>query len=114
MPWHEDSFGPQHLLSSEDGLDEHIAFMRDMGMHVIDQEWLSEVVLIVGVGHGLEMQGHRGSRLHIPDLVVPGGSIGIGIEESGRVGSVLGEVRVRSALIPLLVVVNHMEGLWSE
>ena len=61
MPHSVDSLGLEVLLSLDDSLGEDLTIVDDFGVHVVDHEGLSEVVLIVGEGHRLEMQGHHGA-----------------------------------------------------
>jgi len=81
---------------------------------VIDHERLCEVVLIIGEGHCLEVESHHGAALNVSELVLAGGRVGVGVEELGGGGPVLGEVWVLSALVPLLVEVEDVVGLGSE
>ena len=60
------------------------------------------------------MEGHHGSRFDIAKLVGASGGVSVSVKEFGQVGSVLREVRVVEALIPLLVVVNNVVGLLVE
>ena len=63
MPDHEDSLGLEGVLSSDEMFSEVFSIVAHFSPHVIDHEGLSEVVLVVGEGHGLEVKGHGGSTL---------------------------------------------------
>ncbi len=78
MPWDEDSLSLEGVLSLDDGFCEHLAVVGDGSKHVVDQEWLSEVVLVVRVGHGFEVQGHGGSALNIAEFVHTSGGAAVG------------------------------------
>lgn len=114
MPENEDSLALEGVLSLDDVLYAELAVVVDLSPHVVDQEGLSEVVFIVGEGHGLEVQGHGGATLNVADHVLAHGGVGVRVEELGHGGAVLREVRVLSASFPLLVVVNHVVGLRGE
>ncbi len=88
--------------------------MVDFRPQVVDHEWFCVVVLIIGEGHGLEVEGHHGAALDIAKLVLASGRVGVSVEELGHRGPVLGEVRVLSARVPFLVEVEHVVGLGSE
>lgn len=114
MPEHEDALGLEVLLGLDEVLDVVVAVVGDLGPHVVDHEGLGEVKLVVGVGHGLEVDGHRCAGLHIADLVAARGRRHVCVEELGGRRAVLGEVGVRETCLPLLVEVDHVEGLWGE
>ena len=60
------------------------------------------------------MHGHGGTRLNIADLVLAGSGGHVGVKEFSDWGSVLWEVRVVQTALPLLIVVDNVEGLWVE
>ena len=60
------------------------------------------------------MEGHGGSSFNISELVLTGCGVAVAVEELGNWGFVLWEVWVFSALVPLLIVVDHVVGLWGE
>ena len=60
------------------------------------------------------MQSHCSSSLHISNFISASSGVGVSIEELSSGSSVLWEVRVLSASIEFLVVVNHMVSLWGE
>ena len=91
-----------------------LTVVSDLSPHIVDEEGLSEVVFIVGEGHGLEVKGHHGAGLNIAELEAPGGRGAVGVEELGNGGAVLGEVCVITALIPLLIVVEDVVGGGGE
>lgn len=97
-----------------DVLREILSVVRHLSPHIVDKEWLREVVFVIGVGHGLEVQGHGGTTLDIANLVLANRRVAVGVEELGEGLAVLGEERVLKAALPLLIVVNHVVGLWAE
>lgn len=108
MPWDKNSLGLEGLLSLDDGLGPHLSVVGNLSIHIVDEEWLREVVLIVGVWHSLELKGHHGSGINVSEFVHTSGGVGVGVEELGGGCFVLGEIWVGSALIPLLIVVDHV------
>lgn len=102
------------LLSLDDVFGVHFAVNEDLGPHVVNHEWLGEVKLVVGVWHGLEVHGHSGSRLNISDLVVTHSGVHVGVKELDNGSSVFWEVWVFKTLLPLLIVIDDVESLWSE
>jgi len=58
VPADEDVLALEDVLVVHDLLGEDLAVVGDLSPHVIDQVWLSEVVFVVGVGHGFEVEGH--------------------------------------------------------
>lgn len=114
MPKNEDSLGLESVLGLDQVLNEVLSVVGNLRPHIIDEEGLSEVVFIVGEWHGLEVHGHQGSALDIADLVLAGGGVRVDVEELGSGGSVLREIGGVAALVPLLVVVDHVVGLGSE
>lgn len=113
MPWNENRLGLEGLGLGDEGLSEHVALVGHLGLHIVDQVRLREVVFIVRVWHGLEGHGHGGARLNVANLVHARGRIAVGVEELGNGGLVLWELLV-AASVELLVVVNHVIGLWGE
>lgn len=61
MPWDKDSLGLEDVLSFVDVLGEDFTFVGDLSVHIIDEEWLSEIVLVVGIWHSLVVKGHGGT-----------------------------------------------------
>ncbi len=61
MPDGEDLFALKDVFVVDNLLSEHISIVRDLGPHVVDQEWFSECVFVVRVGHGLEVESHHGT-----------------------------------------------------
>ena len=82
MPWNENSLGLQNILCLQDGFSEYFTVVGDLGVHIIDQEWLSEVIFVVRVWHGFVMKGHHSSRIDISELVHTGGGVRVSVEES--------------------------------
>jgi hypothetical protein len=114
VPENEDPFCFEGVFCFDDVLFEVLAVVVDFGPEVVNKEWVGETVFIVSEGHGLEVQGHLGSTLDISELVSAGGGVAVHVEEFGGGSLVLGEVGVVSALVPLLIVVNHVVGLRGE
>jgi len=114
VPEDEDSLGLKGIFGLDDVLREVLSLVGNLSPHVVDEEWLREVVFVVGVGHRLEVEGHGGAALDITDLVAASRRVAVSIEELGDVLAVLGEKRVGTAFLPLLVVVDHVVGLGSE
>jgi len=108
VPDDEDSLRLEDVLSSDEVLGEVFSVVADFSPHVVDHEGLGEVVLVVGEGHGLEVEGHSSSAFEISELVHAGGGVHVGVEELGHVSSVLGEVGVVEALVPGLVEVDNV------
>jgi len=114
VPYDEDSLGLKGFLGSDEVFGEVFSVLADFGPHVVDEEGLGEVVLVVGEGHGLEVESHGGSALEISELVHTGGGVHVGVEELGNVSSVLGEVGVIESLIPGLVEVDNVVRAGAE
>lgn len=114
MPDDEDSLGLKGFLGSDEVFGEVFSVLADFGPHVVDEEGLGEVVLVVGEGHGLEVESHGGSALEISEFVHTGGGVHVGVEELGHVSSVLGEVGVIESLIPGLVEVDNVVRAGAE
>ena len=114
MPEDEDALAAEDVLVVHDLLSGHLAVVADLGPHVVDQEGLSEHVLVVRVWHGLEVKGHRGTGLNITNLVAASGRVHVSVEETSDWGAVLWEQWVVKTLIELLIVVNHVVRGWGE
>jgi len=114
VPEDEDSLCLQGVFSLDDVLREVLSFVRNLSPHIVDEERLREVVFVVGVRHRLEVQGHGGAALDITNLVATGRRVGVDVEEFGDILAVLGEKRVATALLPLLIVIHNVVGLRSE
>ena len=114
MPWNKDVLGSESVLSLPDVLGEDLTVVGDLGVHVVNEEWISEMIFVVREWHGLEVKSHGGSTFDIAELVQTSGCAGVSVEEGGSLGSHLWEVWVLSALIELLIVVNDVVGRWAE
>jgi len=114
MPHSVDSLGLEVLLCFDDVLGEVLAIVGNLSPHVVDHEGLSERVLVVRVGHRLEVESHHSSRFNVTELVATSRGVHVHVEEFGHGGSVFWEVGVVKTGLPLLVVVDNMVGLWSE
>jgi len=114
VPEDEDSLCLQGVFSLDDVLREVLSFVRNLRPHIVDEERLREVVFVVGVRHRFEVQGHGGAALDITNLVATGRRVGVDVEEFGDILAILGEKRVATALLPLLIVIHNMVSLRSE
>ena len=114
MPDDEDGLALEGLLSLVDVLREELTVVRNFRPHVVDEEGLGEVIFVIRVRHRLEVQGHGCATLDIPNFVGACGRVAVAVEELGDVLAVLGEERVVTAGLPLLIVVHHVVGLWAE
>ena len=114
MPDNENTLGFEDLFRLDDLLREVLSIVLYLCPHIIDHEWLREVVFVVGERHCLKVQGHRGSALKIAKLVPASGGVGIGVEEPGNRGTVFREVWAVKTLVPLLIVVNNVVSIWRE
>lgn len=114
MPENENALCLEVLLSLDDVFNVVLAVVLNLSPHVVHHKGLSEVILVVGVGHSLEVHGHSGARLNITDFVVSDSGVHVRVKELGNVGSVLGEIGVGKTGLPLLVVVDHVVGAWGE
>ena len=94
MPWNEDSLGSQSFLCFEDVLGEHLSVVGNLSVHIVDQEWLGEVVFVVGEWHGSEMKSHSGSAINVSEFVHTCGSVTVSVKELSSLGSVLWEIKV--------------------
>lgn len=114
VPEDEDTLALEGLLGLDHVFSEVLSIVADLGPHVVDEEWLSEVVFVVGVGHRLEVKSHGCTALNITDLEATSGRVAVGVEKLGETLSVLGEERVVESLLPFLIEVHHVVGLWAE
>lgn len=114
MPEDKDPFSFEGVFRFDDVLFEVLAVVVDLSPQVVNEERIGEAVFIVGEGHGLEVQGHLCSTFDISELVSAGRGVAVDVEELGGGSLVLGEVGVVSALVPLLVVIDHVIGLGGE
>lgn len=55
MPEDKDFLGLEGLLRLDEVLGEVFAVMGDLSPHIVDKEWLTEVVFVVRVRHSLEV-----------------------------------------------------------
>ena len=114
VPDDKDALVPENFLCFDDVLGEVLSIMRNLGPHIVNHEWLSEVVLVVRVRHRLEVESHHCTTLDITELVATGGCVAVSVEEPCHVCSVLWEVWVIKATLPLLVEINDMISFWAE
>ena len=114
VPDDKDALVSEDLLGLDDVLSEVLSIMRYLGPHVVHHEWLCKVVLVVRVGHCFEVQSHHRSTLDVSKLVATCCCVAVSVEEPRCVRSVLWEVWVVQAALPLLVKVHDVVGLWAE
>lgn len=114
VPEDEDSLGLEGLFSLDEVLNSVFTVVSNLSPEVVYHEWLGEVVFIVREWHGLEVKSHHSTGLNISELVATSSGVAINVEELGEGSSVLGEVCVIAAGVPLLIVVDHVVGLRSE
>ena len=114
VPEDKDFLALQGVLSLVDMLGEILSIVRNLSPQIVDQEWLSEVVFVIGVRHGLEVERHGSTALNVSNLVLASGSVAVSVEELGEGLAVLGEERVIESLFPLLIEVHHVIGLRGE
>ena len=114
VPENEDFFALEDVFVVDDLFSEDISVVRDLSPHVIDKEWLSEIVFVVWVWHSLKVKSHHGSWLNISDLVAASGGVHIRVEVASNWLAVLWEERVVKTLVEFLIKIDNVVGLWSE
>ena len=114
VPKYKDALASQGVLCLDDVFSEVLAVVTNLSPHIVDKEWLREVVFVVRVGHGLEVKSHGSAALDITDLEATSCRVRVDVEEASNFLTVLREERVIQALLPLLVEVHDMVGLRAE
>ena len=114
MPDNIDWLTLENIFMIDDLLCANLTIMRYLSPHIIDQEWLCEVVFVVRVWHSLEVQGHSGSWFYITKFVATCSGVHVWVEESSGILSILGEKWIVKTLIELLIIVNDMVSLWCK
>lgn len=114
MPRNEDLLRLQHVFRLNDSLRVELPIMSDLCVHIVDQERLSEVKLVVGERHCFEVQGHHCPRLYISHFVESSGGVAVHVEEFRNGSAVFREQLIVSSCIPLLVVIHHVIGCGGE
>ena len=114
MPEDKDFLALQGVLGLVDVLCEVLTVVGDFGPHVVDEEGLREVEFVIRVRHGLEVERHGRTALHVPNLVLSDRRVAVGVKELGDGLAVLGEERVVEAPLPLLIVIYHVVRLRRE
>lgn len=114
MPGYKDSLCFENLFSLDNMLFVEVSFMSDLSSHVINQEWLTHIVLVVSIWHCLEVDCHQCSSLNISKFVMPSCGVTVSVEELSKTSSVFREVRILSSSFPFLVVVHHVVSLRRE
>ena len=114
VPDNEDRLGLEGLFSLDDMLSEILAVVGNLSPHVVYKEWLTEVIFVVRERHSLEVKSHGGTALDITKLIATGGRVAVGVKELSNVLTVLGEERIASVSLPLLIKVHHVVGVRGE
>jgi len=91
-----------------------LSVVLNVGLQVVDKEWLSEFKLGVREWHCLEIEGHSSSRFDITELIETTGSVAIDVEESCHGGVVFWEESTVEARVKLLIKIDDMISFWSE
>lgn len=114
MPDNEYAFGFEVVLSFDQVLCEVFAVVLHFCPQVVDHKWLGEVVFVVCKGHRLEVKSHGCAAFQITKLVATSGGVGVGVKEPGNWLAVLREIWVVKTLVPLLIEIDNVIGLWVE
>lgn len=77
MPRHKHTLGLENIFCFHELFSPNFTFMGDMGAHIVDEEWLSEVILVVSERHGFEVQGHRSPTFNITNFIHACCAVGI-------------------------------------
>ena len=84
VPEDKDFLALQGVLRLVDMLGEVLAVVGDLGPHVIDKERLGEVVFVIRIRHGLEVERHGRTALHVSNLILSNCRVAVGVEELGE------------------------------
>ena len=84
VPEDKDFLALQGVLRLVDMLSEVLAVVGDLGPHVIDKEWLREVVFVIRIRHGLKVERHGRTALNVSNLVLSNCRVAVGVEELGE------------------------------
>ena len=114
VPHDKDALVSENLLSFDDMLGEVLSIMRNLGPHVVNHEWLGEVVFVVRVWHCLEVKSHHCTTFNITELVATSGCVAISVEEPRNACFILWEEWVVKTALPLLIEINDVVSLWAE
>lgn len=58
VPWDKNALGSKSIFGSSNVLGEYLTIVGDVSLKVVDEEWLSEVILIVSIWHSFEIESH--------------------------------------------------------
>jgi hypothetical protein len=83
VPWYENTLSLQGVFSLNNGLGEDLTVVGNFGIHIVDKEWLGEVIFVVRVWHGFVVKGHHSSRFNISEFVDTSCGVGISVEKFG-------------------------------
>ena len=114
MPQDEDALSFEDFFCLDDVLREVLSLMLDLSPHVVDHERLREVEFVIRKRHCLEVQGHSGTTLEVTELVSASRRVAVSVEEASDGLAVLREVGVVETLVPFLIVVDDVVGVWRE
>ena len=114
VPEDEDFLALEGVFSLVDMLSEVLPVVGDLGPQVVDKEWLSEVIFVIRVRHCFEVESHSCTALNIANLVLARRRVAVRVEELREGLAVLGEERVVTSRLPLLIEVDHVVGLRGE
>ena len=84
VPEDKDFLALQGVLRLVDMLGEVLAVVGDLSPHVIDKERLREVVFVIRIRHGLEVERHGRTALHVSNLILSNCRVAVGVEELGE------------------------------
>lgn len=114
MPRNKYSLRFEHIFRFDDHFSIEFPIMSNFSYHVIDIEWFTQVVFVVSIGHGSEMNSHHRSTLNIPKLVEPCCCVAISVEELGKSRFIFREIRVVEPFVIFLMIINDVPCLWGE
>ena len=94
MPHNEDSLCFEVIFCFDDVLGKVFSIVRNLSPHVVNHEGLSEIVLVVGERHCLEVECHQSTAFNITESVLTCSSVHVDVEEFSNWGAILREIRV--------------------
>ena len=84
VPENKDFFALENIFVADDLFSEYISIVRNLSPHVIDKERLREVVFVIRIRHGLEVERHGRTALHVSNLILSNCRVAVGVEELGE------------------------------
>ena len=114
VPWDKNTLWSESICSFGNVLSEYLTIVSNVSLEVVDKEWLSEIILVVGVWHSFKVKGHLGTWFNISDFIWAGSGVGVSVEESSGDVLVFWEKSILSSFIPFLIVINNVIGFWGE